>query len=127
MALCIRDHDVRVTSPQQYAELTYLSRFDNDVVGFARARGGIALGVTGPLQWSLMLEARAGRDSNLDYYNNFADAGAGPGLRLLAPFRVDVMFGVHAGTYFGDFNVDPPPATLNYTDLRMQAFTYVEF
>lgn len=110
-----------------YAELTYLSRFDHDVVGFARARGGLGLAVTGPLQWSLVLEVRSGKDSNGDYYNNFADVGLGVGLRLLEPLRVDLMLAGHTGSYFGDSNVDPPPANPGYTDLRLQVATYAEF
>jgi hypothetical protein len=117
MTLC---HDL-------YASVTYINRFQHDVIGFARGRSSLSFGVTGPVEWQLTGELRVAKDSNGEFYNNFVDAGLGPRLRLLAPFRFDLMFAPHLGSYFGEHHLDPAPDPLHYVDLRLQAATYVEF
>jgi hypothetical protein len=110
-----------------YAEGTYASRFDNNVFGLVRPRGGFTYMVTGPVAWQVIAEARAGKDLNDDYYNNFIDAGVGPRWRLLSPFRLDVLLTADAGTYLGLQNVDPAPSTLAYGAVRLEASTYMEY
>lgn len=110
-----------------YGEAVFVSRFDDNVIGFARPRAGVGYLVTGPVVWQAMAEARAGKDRNDDYWNNFADAGFGQRWRLLVPFRLDLMISADAGTYFGLANRDPAPSRLGYVDARALAATYVEF
>lgn len=110
-----------------YAEAIYASRFDSDVVAFARPRAGAGYLVTGPVSWQAILEARAAKDINNDYWNNFADAGVGHRWRLLAPVRVDLLLSVNAGGYFGLSGRDPAPTRLGYADARGVASTYLEF
>jgi hypothetical protein len=110
-----------------YVEGVYASRFDNNVIGLARPRGGLTYMVTGPVAWQVVAEGRAGKDLNNDYYNNFVDAGAGPRWRLLAPFRLDLLVTADAGTYLGLHGRDPAPDRLAYTALRLEASTYLEY
>jgi hypothetical protein len=110
-----------------YGEAVYVSRYDNDVIGFVRPRAGATALVTGPLAWQPLVEARAALDANKDYWNNFADAGAALRVRLLEPFVVDAVFGIHTGTYFGFENKDPAPKPLAYTDARLLVSTFVNF
>jgi Tfp pilus assembly protein PilF len=110
-----------------YAEVTYVNRFDNDVFGFARARTSLGFAVTGPVGWELTGELRGAKDKNDEYYNNFADVGLGPRVRLLAPFHLELMLAPHLGTYFGEHHLEPAPHPLHYVDLRAQLATYVEF
>jgi hypothetical protein len=110
-----------------YAEASYVSRYKNDVIGFARGRSSLGLSVTGPVEWQLTAEVRAGKDLNEDYYNNFVDAGIGPRWRLLTPVHIDLMFAPHLGSYFGPSHGEPPPNPRHYVDLRLQAASYIEF
>lgn len=109
-----------------YAEGIYVSRFDNDIIGYGRPRAAAGLLLTGPVLWQIVAEGRVGKDTNNDYWNNFADAGGGPRVRLLAPFRFDLLFTASGGTYFGLVNRDPAPSQLTYADLRVLASTYLE-
>jgi hypothetical protein len=110
-----------------YSDLLYLSRFDDDVAAFARARGGATWLVTGPIAWQALLEGRAAADRNHDFYDNFADGGVAHRWRLLKPLRVDVLVSGVVGRYRGVENVDPAPDPLRYVDLRLEAATYFEF
>jgi hypothetical protein len=109
-----------------YAEAVYVSRFDHNIIAFARPRLSLSYLVTGPVAWQVVAEGRLAKDRNDDFYNNFVDGGAGLRFRLLAPFRLDVMLGGHVGTYFGLQNRDPAPRPLDYADVRLQAATYLE-
>ncbi|HEV8163054.1 MAG TPA: hypothetical protein VGR74_01140 [Actinomycetota bacterium] len=110
-----------------YSEGIYVSRFQHNVIGFAR--GGAAAGylLTGPVAWQLLVESRAAVDRNRDYYNNFADVGGGHRWRLLGGVPIDLQAGVYAGRYFGRQGRDPAPQERRYVDLRVLAATYLEF
>jgi tetratricopeptide (TPR) repeat protein len=123
------EHGVRarfLPCAEVYAEGVYASRFDNDVMAYARPRAAAGYLVMGPVLWQIVAEGRAGKDLNNDYWNNFADAGIGPRWRLLAPFRFDLLFTASGGAYFGLANRDPAPSRLTYGDLRVLASTYLE-
>lgn len=115
-----------VPCAEGYGEAVYVSRFDHNVIAFGRARAAASYLITGPVAWQAFLEGRGARDLNSDFYNNFADAGVGQRWRLLRPARVDLLLGVHAGSYLGLEGRDPAPRPLHYTDLRLQAATYLE-
>jgi hypothetical protein len=112
---------------ETYAEGTYASRFDNDVFVFLRPRAGFTYLMTGPVAWQLVAEARAAKDTNAVYYNNFADAGGGPRFRLLAPFRFDLLATADGGSYFSLRGPDPAPHPLAYGAIRLEAATYLEY
>lgn len=110
-----------------YSEAVYVNRFDDNVIAFGRSRAGITYWATGPLLSQLLLETRAGLDTNSDYYNNFIDLGALHRFRFVEPLRLDVMTGIHGGSYLGRAGRDPAPTPLRYVELRLQAATYLEF
>lgn len=110
-----------------YSEAVYVNRFDDNVIAFGRGRAGMTYWATGPLLSQLLLEARAGLDTNDDYYNNFTDFGAVHRFRFVEPLRLDVMTGIHGGSYLGRAGRDPAPSPLHYVELRLQAATYLEF
>ena len=114
------------TCAEVYAEAIYTSRFDHDIQALARGRLARSYLDTGALSWQLFVEGRGAGDRNGDYYNNFADIGAGPRWRLHAAVPVDLLLGGHVGTYLGRTNRDLAPASLEYADLRILATTYVE-
>lgn len=102
-----------------YSEGVYASRFDNNIIGFARGRAALNYLSTGPLLWQYLVEARVAADLNRDDFNNFVDAGAGHRWRLLSPFALDVVATANAGTYL--------QRDRGYADLRILAATYLEF
>jgi len=108
-----------------YAEAVWVSRFDNNIFTMGRGRVGFTALVTGPVAWQPIAEGRVLKDILNDYWNNLADAGLGIRWRLLTPIGLDVMLGVHGGSYFGLYNVDLPPDPLGYAELRLQAATYI--
>jgi len=110
-----------------YSDLIYVSRFNHNLFFFARGRFGLGYMVTGPVSWAPVVEGRFLKDIRNDYYNNLVDVGLAHRWRLLKPFGLDFLFGIHAGTYFGLENVDPAPSTLGYVELRWQLATYIAF
>ena len=111
---------------EAYGEAIYASRFDHDVIAFVRPRAAAGYLVTGPVLWQAVAEARAAKDKNNDYWNNFADVGAGHRWRLLAPLRVDFVLTVDAGSYYGLSAKDPAPSRLGYVEARGLVTTFVE-
>jgi tetratricopeptide (TPR) repeat protein len=112
---------------EAYGEAVYLSRFDHNIVTQARGRAGASAIVTGRVAWQPLLESRLHKDLLNDYWNNLYEVGAVHRWRLLDPFRLDLMVGLHYGTYFGLYRVDPPPATLGYAELRLLLETGFNF
>jgi hypothetical protein len=107
-----------------YADLTYVSRFAHNVIGFARGRGGLTYLATGPIAWQLLSELRLGADRNHDYYNNFAEAGLLQRWRGAGGLPFELALGAHVGRFFGVAGRDPAPPRLSYVDLRLVATTY---
>ena len=106
-----------------YGEAVYVSRFDHNLMAQARGRLGMAWLLTGPVAWQPAAEARVLKDIDNDFWNNLADFGIGHRWRLLHPFSLDLMLGVHFGTYFGLENANPAPDPHYYSELRLQAAT----
>lgn len=99
----------------------------HNVYFFVRGRVGFHYLVTGPVGWGPFVEARLLADVNGDYYNNLADFGVGHRWRLLEPFGLDLLLGIHAGSYLGRQNRDPAPTPLTYAELRLLLVTYIKF
>jgi len=108
---------------EAYGEVVYVSRFSHNVIGQIRGRLGLTYLLTGPVAWQPQVEGRVLKDIDNDYYNNLADLGFGHRWRLLQPFPLDLMLGVHMGTYLGLENLDPAPEPLSYAEFRLQAAT----
>jgi len=104
---------------EAYGEAVYLSRFDHNIVSQARGRVGSSAMVTGKVAWQPLLESRVHKDLLNDYWNNLIEVGAVHRWRFLGDFRLDVMAGLHFGTYFGLYRNDPPPTPLRYAELRL--------
>lgn len=112
---------------ETYDELVYVSRFSHDLLLSLRGRLSFTYLVTGPVAWQPVLEGRLLKDIRNDYWSNLVDAGVGHRWRLLWPFGLDLMLGLHVGTYMGLASVDPVPDPAQYLELRLQAATYVAF
>lgn len=110
-----------------YAEAVWVNRFDNNIFTMGRGRLAFTFLTTGPVAWQPVAEVRVLKDINNDFWNNLIDAGVGMRWRLLTPIGLDVMLGVHGGSYFGLENKDPAPNPLQFAELRLQAATYIAF
>jgi len=110
-----------------YSEAIYVSRFDHNLLVAVRGRVGFTYLVTGPVSWAPLLEGRLLKDVLGDYWNNLADGGIAHRWRLLKPFGLDLLVGLHGGGYFGLQRQDPPPDPLSYLDFRVQLATYASF
>jgi hypothetical protein len=109
-----------------YGDATYVSRFNHDVIGMLRGRAGYGILLTGPVLWQPLIELRGLVSRNQDFYNNFAELGAGLRWRLLEPIGIDLLATVHAGMYYGLHAADPVPAPQHYGELRLLLVSYVE-
>jgi len=101
-----------------YAEAIYLLRPEHNFFISARGRVSLHYLVTGPVAWAPFGEVRIAKDARNDFWNNLIDFGVGHRWRLGGPVGIDLNLGIHAGTYFGLFSIDPPPETLGYAELR---------
>jgi len=110
-----------------YSEAVYVSRFDHNLLAIVRGRLSLTYLMTGPVAWEPYVAVRLLKDIRNDYWNNLADAGIGHRWRLLAPFALDLMVGLHGGGYFGLENVDPAPESLTYAEFRVQIGAYAAF
>jgi Tfp pilus assembly protein PilF len=113
-----------VTTPMEfcweaYGELVYVSRYDHNIIAQARGRAGATAMVTGRVAWQPLVEARVNKDLLNDYWNNLAELGAVHRWRLLDGIPLDLMVGLHFGSYFGLFRDDTPPSPLSYAELRL--------
>jgi hypothetical protein len=109
-----------------YGDLTYVSRFDHDVIGMLRGRAGYGLLLTGPVLWQPLIEVRGFLSRNGDFYNNFAEVGAGVRWRLVEPIGIDLLATVHGGAYYGIHGRDPVPSPQHYGEVRLLLVTYLE-
>ncbi|MCO4761830.1 MAG: hypothetical protein KC502_10015 [Myxococcales bacterium] len=124
---------------QGYGEAVWVNRFDvfddpewrngfdNNVVVMARLRADYGVLMTGPVRWSPYVEARGLVDRNGNYYNNLIDAGVGHRWRLLGRVPLDLLIGVHAGTYTGRTKDQTETLPDPYIELRTQFGTYLQF
>jgi len=104
---------------ETWGEAVYVSRFDHNLLGQVRGRVGASAMVTGPVAWQPLLESRVHKDVLNEYWNNLAEVGAVHRWRLLTPLRLDLLAGLHFGTYFGLYREDPPPTPLRYAEVRL--------
>jgi|GEM_PF-1559012 len=110
-----------------WSELVYVSRFDHNLFFTVRGRASLNYLVTGPVVWAPVAEVRAFKDIDNDFWNNLVDAGIAHRWRLVYPFPLDLMLGVHGGTYYGLANLDPAPNPLTYAEFRLQLATSISF
>lgn len=110
-----------------YGSAIYFSRFEHDVVAFARGRAGTTWLVTGPFAWTLLVEAQASVDRVRHPYDNFLEGGVGHRWRLLRPIKVDLLASANTGVVLRGRPAEPVPTDRDYVELRLVAATFVGF
>jgi hypothetical protein len=112
---------------EAYGEAIWFSRFEHDMVAFARGRAGATWLVTGPLAWTLLLEGRGSVDRLGHTYDNFVEGGLAQRWRLLEPVKVDLLASASTGVVLRGRADDPVPGDRGYLELRLIASTFLEF
>jgi len=74
-----------------YAEMTYFSRYDNNVIASVRTHQGVRLFQYKSSMVNLFIRGRVIEDTRRDFYNNFAELG--PGLAIIPSNRYN--FEIH--------------------------------
>jgi tetratricopeptide (TPR) repeat protein len=101
-----------------YSDVSFYSRYNNNVIGYLQIREGINLATSHVLPLQLLAAINVVRDSNADFYNNVVEAG--PALRV-APFRHLLNLQFEADYLRGFYTVHDPsnPYGARYGDFRV--------
>jgi tetratricopeptide (TPR) repeat protein len=108
-----------------YADATYFTRYNNNVIAGVRTRQGIRLLQYHSSMLNLYWVGRAITDTNRIFYNNFAEMG--PGLALVPSnrFNVQVRLEHVNGVYLPAGTVPPNPYSKHYTNNLIQMLFYI--
>ena len=109
-----------------YAEMTYFSRYDNNVIASVRTHQGIRLFQYQSSMVNLFVRGRVIEDTRRDFYNNFAELG--PGLAIIPSNRYN--FEIHLdyinGMYLPAGGREPNPYSKYYSNKRALLQFYVK-
>ncbi|STX51434.1 Uncharacterized enzyme of heme biosynthesis [Legionella busanensis] len=107
-----------------YGDITYFSRYDNNVIGTFITRQGIRI-----LQYhasiiNIYMLGRVFQDTRREFFNNLVEYGPGVGFIPSNRFRIEIRFDYINGTYLpagGSVN----PYGKHYTNKMLQLLYYV--
>jgi hypothetical protein len=108
-----------------YGDVTYFSRFDNNVIGTFKTQQGIRLLQYHSSMLNLYLGGRVMEDTRREFFNNFAEIGPGIGFIPSNRFRLQIRFEHIKGVYLpagGSVN----PYGKHYTNNIVQLFVYAK-
>jgi hypothetical protein len=108
-----------------YGDVTYFSRFDNNVIGTVKTHQGIRLLQYRSSMLNLYLGGRVMEDSRREFFNNFAEIGPGIGFIPSNRFRLQIRYEHIKGVYLpagGSVN----PYGKYYTNNTVQLLFYAK-
>lgn len=108
-----------------YGDITYFSRYDNNVIGTLKTHQGIRLAQYKSSMLNLYLSGRVIEDTRREFFNNIAEIGPGIGFIPSNRFRVQLRYEHLKGIYLpagGSFN----PYGKYYTNNIVQLFVYAK-
>ncbi|RMX15333.1 hypothetical protein EAS68_12695 [Legionella jordanis] len=108
-----------------YGDITYFSRYDNNVIGTFRTHQGIHLAQYKSTMVNVYASARIIEDSRREFFNNIAEVGPGIGIIPSNRFRLELRFEYIKGVYLpagGSVN----PYGKYYTNKLAQLLFYVK-
>lgn len=109
-----------------YGDLTYFSRYNNNVIGLIRTRQGIRLWQYHASMLNLYVTGRVVFDTKREFYNNFAEVGPGIAFVPSNRFNFQLRFESIKGVYLpAGAVVNPYPKY--YTNQVVQMLMYVKF
>jgi tetratricopeptide (TPR) repeat protein len=109
-----------------YGDITYFSRYDNNVIGTLKTHQGIRLLQYHSSMLNLYGSGRVLEDTRREFFNNFAEIGPGIGFIPSNRFKVELHFEHVRGVYLpagGSTN----PYGKYYTNNTVQLFMYTKF
>lgn len=110
-----------------YAEMTYFSRYDNNVIASIRTHQGIRLLQYKSSMINLFIRGRVIEDSRRDFYNNFAELGPGLGITPSNRYNVEIHLDYINGMYLPAGGRQPNPFSKFYSNKRALLLCYVKF
>jgi hypothetical protein len=109
-----------------YADLTYFSRYNNNVIGLIRTRQGIRLFQYHASMLNIYVTGRVAFDTKREFYNNFAEVGPGIAFVPSNRFNFQLRFESIKGVYLpAGAVVNPYPKY--YTNQVVQMLMYIKF
>jgi tetratricopeptide (TPR) repeat protein len=107
--------------------LGYYSRYRDNVIGYLRARAGARFHPGRFTQVTLYAPVNFHKDSNRDFYNNIAEAGAGIELQPTTRHNLNVRAEYLRGVYTGIEGRDRNPYGPRYEEVRLTVAWFAHF
>ena len=109
-----------------YAEMTYFSRYDNNVIASIRTHQGIRLIQYKSSMIDLFVRGRVIEDTRRDFYNNFAELG--PALAIVPSnrYNVEIHLDYINGMYLPAGGAQRNPYNKYYSNKRALLLAYVK-
>lgn len=109
-----------------YAEMTYFSRYDNNVIASVRTHQGIRLIQYKSSMINLFVRGRVIEDTNRDFYNNFAEIGPGLGIIPSNRFNFEINLDYINGMYLPAGGREKNPYAKYYSNKRALLLFYIK-
>ena len=109
-----------------YGDMTYFSRYNNNVIGGIRTHQGIRLFQYHSSMLNLYMVGRVLGDTQHVFYNNFAEVGPGIAFVPSNRFNVQLRFEHVKGAYLPASSIPPNPYAKHYTNNFLQLLFYVK-
>lgn len=105
----------------------WYGRYRDNVIGYLRARAGFRLHPGPWTQVTLYAPLNFHKDSNRDFYNNIAEAGAGVELQPMTRCNFNIRAEYVRGAYAGIEGRDPNPYPARYDEVRVTLAYFAHF
>lgn len=109
-----------------YAEATYFSRYDNNVIASIRTHQGIRLFQYKSTMLNLFIRGRVIEDTNRDFFNNFAELGPALGIVPSNRYNFEIHFDYINGVYLPAGGKERNPYAKTYSNKRVLLLAYVK-
>ena len=109
-----------------YADATYFSRYNNNVIGGIRTQQGIRLLQYHSSMLNLYVVGRALGDTQHVFYNNYAEVGPGIAFVPSNRFNLQLRFEHVKGVYLPASSIPANPYSKHYTNNSLQLLFYVK-
>lgn len=105
-----------------YGNITYFSRYNNNVIGLARTHQGVRLFQYKSSMVNVYARGLIVQDTQRLFYNNFAEVGPGVSFVPSNRYNVELQFDYIQGIYLPASGINPYGK--NYTNKLLQLFVY---
>ena len=109
------------------ASVGYYSRYRDNVIAYAQLRGGVVAWQGDGARVSLYAPFYLSKDGNRDFFNNYAEVGAGAELASSGELNLKLRAEYLRGFYMGISGLDPNPYSRAYNDVRVMLIWSMRF